>query len=205
MSLPGAATRAEFGASGRYMAPDATIRIGALRDFRIAAPPMLSPENCASPERSAATSCAGSADHEDLHVDSRLCEEALVLGVERERGGLERQGRDRHRRRALAARTGGDRPPGRSRNEQQTKNRHHDERAPQPDPPRIKPGGHCAADPSILLPSPSRIKPWSWLRASRNRGALRVSVCERGRGRPTAIEPVNRPGAGLRTRTRSAR
>jgi hypothetical protein len=53
--FPVAATSADVGAALRYIAPAATSRTGASRDFRIAAPPTLNPENCASPASRAAT------------------------------------------------------------------------------------------------------------------------------------------------------
>ena len=137
-------------------------------------------------------------EDEELRVDSLLREEATMPGIERERGRLERQRRDRHRRGLGASRdVGSARGAGRQRAQGYRGRHKQPSRRACPDRPPGHPG-HCN---TCCEP----IRAWISSRRARKAGKLRVARCDRGRGRPTSIDPTTRPGARLNTSTRSAR
>ena len=71
--------------------------------------------------------------------------------------------------------------------------------------PASSPCGHRPADTGDRNAFCDEINAWISFRVSRNRAELRVSVCERGRGRPMSTDPITRPGWEPKTSTRSAR
>ena len=136
-------------------------------------------------------------DDHDLRVDPLLPEESSILRVHHLRGGFDRDDRDLDLRQRRVLARGRGRCAGRRCDGERDEGA--ETRGARERPLRLpasSPCGHRPADTGDRNAFCDEINAWISFRVSRNRAELRVSVCERGRGRPTSTDPMTRPGCG---------